>query len=118
MLASVPPNTAIPHILCVITTQRRCKGGISLSCGCLHYEGSGKKDYKHVSGKYILILSIQYFIDMIYYWRGKVTKKYGFKNYDILDKRQLNLLTWNMVKSLSNNAQVSASLLSYHKDSK
>lgn len=55
---------------------------------------------------------------MIYYWRGKVTKKYGFKNYDILDKRQLNLLTWNMVKSLSNNAQVSASLLSYHKDSK
>jgi hypothetical protein len=55
---------------------------------------------------------------MLHYWRDIVSKKYGFKNYDILDKRQLNLLTWNMVKSLSNTAQVSASPLSYHKDSK
>lgn len=57
-------------------------------------------------------------MDAVHYWRDKVSKKYGFKNYDVLDKRQLNLLIWNMVKNLSNNAQVSVSSLSYHKDSK
>ena len=56
---------------------------------------------------------------MVHYWRDKVSKKYGFKNYDVLDKRQFNLLIWNMVKNLSNNAeQVSSSPLSYYKDSK
>ncbi|WP_321419611.1 hypothetical protein [uncultured Methanomethylovorans sp.] len=46
-----------------------------------------------------------------------MSKKYGFKNYDVLDKRQLNLLTWNMVKSLSNNSGQFSSSASY-KDSK
>ena len=51
--------------------------------------------------------------------RDKVSKKYGFKNYNVLDKRQFDLLIWNMMKSLSNNAeQVSSSSLSYHKDPK
>lgn len=56
--------------------------------------------------------------NMVYYRRDKVSKKYGFKSYNVLDKRQFNLLVWNIAKSLSNNVQVSASPLSYHKDSK
>lgn len=37
--------------------------------------------------------------------RDKVNQKYGFKKHNALDKRQLNLVMWNMVKQMSNNAQ-------------
>lgn len=57
--------------------------------------------------------------NMVYYRRDKVSKKYGFKSYNVLDKRQFNLLMWNMMKTLSNNAeQVSSSSLSHCKDLK
>jgi hypothetical protein len=58
-------------------------------------------------------------MNVVHYWRDNVSKKYDFKNYDALDKRQFNLLIWNMVKNLSNNAeQVSSSPFSHYKDSK
>ncbi|WP_370574276.1 hypothetical protein [Methanomethylovorans sp.] len=47
-----------------------------------------------------------------------MSKKYGFKSYNVLDKRQFNLLMWNMVKNLSNNAEQVSSSISYHKNSK
>jgi succinate dehydrogenase/fumarate reductase-like Fe-S protein len=41
----------------------------------------------------------------MYYWRNKMSKKYDFKNYTVLDRRQLDLLMLNMMKSLSNNSE-------------
>lgn len=34
-----------------------------------------------------------------------MSKKCGFKNYSVLDKRQFDLIMWNMIKSMSNNAK-------------
>ncbi|OPY18689.1 MAG: hypothetical protein A4E24_01878 [Methanomethylovorans sp. PtaU1.Bin093] len=39
-----------------------------------------------------------------------MSKKYGFKNYTVLDRRQFDLLMWNLMKTLSDNdEQVSSS---------
>ncbi|MCC7575470.1 MAG: hypothetical protein KK926_01380 [Methanomethylovorans sp.] len=34
-----------------------------------------------------------------------MNKKYGFRHYNVLDRRQFNLLMWNMMKSLSNSSE-------------
>jgi hypothetical protein len=53
------------------------------------------------------------------YQRDNMSRKNGFKNYFVLDKNQFNLLKWNIIKTLSNNAeQLSYSSLSGHNDKK
>ncbi len=34
-----------------------------------------------------------------------MSKKYGFKNYTVLDRRQFDLLMLNMMKTLSHNSE-------------
>ncbi len=43
-----------------------------------------------------------------------MSKKYGFKNYTVLDRRQFDLLMWNLMKTLSNNTEQVSSLLLLH----
>jgi len=46
----------------------------------------------------------------LHYRRNYMSKKYGFKNYTVLDRRQFDLLMWNLMKTLSDNdEQVSSS---------